>query len=103
MGAIRTRLESFKQPKQPRSSRGRLSTQKFGPSKGSRSSSDLKSAFSLARALQKDEQSAQNSASMAEANVMRHQSRFDNAASLNKILDQLNLEADDLLSSLPEN
>lgn len=100
MGAVRTRLESFKQPKQGKTLGGKIGLQKFGPKGGSGKQPDVKSLFWMARALQKDQASGEGTMLSNELQVLKRQGGIDRGAMLEELIDKRIIDVDQLLDSL---
>lgn len=101
MGAIKAKLDAFKQPKQIRAPRGRKPQTVFGPSK----SKDLfkvnmGQAYSMAHRMVNAEESGQRKMATARIRTEKFGGRLNNAASVQDALDQLDMQADQLLSGL---
>lgn len=103
MGAIKAKLESFKQPKQLKAPRSRRTQTVFGPSK----SKDLfkvnmGQAYSMANRMVNAEGRGQGRMALAQARTEKFGGRLNNAASIQDALDQLDAQADQLLSGLDD-
>lgn len=101
MGAVRTKLESYKRPAKADVKGGKVGKHHVNPPKGgSAPKNDLKSLFWMGRALQKDQASALQSQVLADASTVRRQGSLNNAASIGSALDKLLLDADNALQGL---
>lgn len=103
MGALRTKLESFKQPKQPRAPGNVGAPQKFGPTGRSSNRgmvSDLKSAFWMARALNRDQAGQQGAMASADLLAAKREGRIGNLKDLSAQLDAMIQQVDTVSASL---
>lgn len=101
MGAIRTKLETFKQPRTIKST-GHVSRQNFGPKGGGAGKGlDYSKAFWMARALHKDEQTALDQQMMGDAMATKRMGRMDNLQGLTSQVDAMIQNLDQLIASLP--
>ena len=101
MGAIKAKLESFKQPKQLRAPRGRKPQTVFGPSK----SKDLfkvnmGQAYSMANRMVNAANRGERQMTTARIRTEKFGGRLNNAGTVQGALDELNAQADQLLSGL---
>lgn len=103
MGAIARRLnDNYKAPKLARSTGSRKSKMAFGPAK-SRTNSNMRwisSMYSRANQMLNAEDRANKQAALLPARTAKFEGRLNNAGTIQGALDDLNLQADQLLSGL---
>ena len=103
MGAIKAKLDAFKQPKQLKAPRSRRTQTVFGPSK----SKDLfkvnmGQAYSMANRMVNADNRGERQMTTARIRTEKFGGRLNNAASVQDALDQLDAQADQLLSGLDD-
>lgn len=101
MGAITNKLQAFKAPKQMKAPRGRKPQTVFGPSKIKDAFKvNMGQAYSMANRMMNAEASGQRKMATARIRTEKFGGRLDNAASIQDALDQLDMQADQLLTGL---
>lgn len=100
MGSIRTKLETYKQPRTVKST-GSVKLQNFGPKgSGGTKGLDYSKAFWMARALQKDEEGRQTAELNSQLQTMRRGDALTAGGGIMDKIDSYMQDVDNLLAQL---
>lgn len=101
MGAIKQKFLSFKAPKNAKAPGGRKPQTTFGPSKSKDAFKvNMGQAYSMANRMLNAEETGERKMTTARIRTEKFGGRLNNAASVQDALDQLDMQADQLLNGL---